>query len=263
MSEIVTPKNFTRRDLVRLASITIGTGAVAALLPRAAKGMNLGLREGAWRTTNVPPPPGPYDAEVEWVETGATNRAYIDTGVVSTYWDSHYVDVSVNPVESTTGRVVSFTWTLNQWLNDSVGIYGGLLSGNRLEVRFAYGNQMKGFVINDMHQRFTAEKRVNAYYLNGVEKWEQTKKASSYCKGLNYWLFSANDNNSMVYTQYTRYYSAKFYDDNGVLIRDFIPVRVGNLGTVYDKVNGVVYDWTGTPDVSVGPDKVSAVGGGV
>lgn len=47
--------------------------------------------------------------------------------------------------------------------------------------------------------------------------------------------------------------SAKVYDGN-TLVRDMIPVRVGDEGCMYDKVNGVIYHNAGSSSFIVGED---------
>ena len=46
----------------------------------------------------------------------------------------------------------------------------------------------------------------------------------------------------------------KVYIDN-TLVRDFIPVRVGNVGYMYDKVSGQLFGNAGTGQFILGPDK--------
>jgi hypothetical protein len=43
--------------------------------------------------------------------------------------------------------------------------------------------------------------------------------------------------------------------DNGILVRDLIPVRVGNVGYMYDKVSGKLFGNAGTGSFILGPDK--------
>ena len=44
-------------------------------------------------------------------------------------------------------------------------------------------------------------------------------------------------------------------DDNGVVLADMIPVRVGSVGYMYDRVSGQLFGNDGTGDFIVGPDK--------
>lgn len=54
-------------------------------------------------------------------------------------------------------------------------------------------------------------------------------------------------NNDIAFIQLSR---------NGVLLRDFIPVRVGQVGYMYDRVSGELFGNDGTGDFILGPDVV-------
>ena len=61
--------------------------------------------------------------------------------------------------------------------------------------------------------------------------------------GYNIYLFRVNGESS--YTNGYRIYYCKIYDNN-VLVRDFIPVRIGNEGCLYDNVSGELFRNKGT-----------------
>ena len=61
--------------------------------------------------------------------------------------------------------------------------------------------------------------------------------------GYNIYLFRVNGESS--YTNGYRIYYCKIYDNN-VLVRDFIPVRIGNEGCLYDNVSGELFSNKGT-----------------
>ena len=42
---------------------------------------------------------------------------------------------------------------------------------------------------------------------------------------------------------------------NGLTVRDFIPVRVGDVGYMYDRVSGDLFGNAGTGAFIIGPDK--------
>ena len=48
---------------------------------------------------------------------------------------------------------------------------------------------------------------------------------------------------------------AKIYDISGNLLRDYIAVRVGQTGYMYDKVSGQLFGNLGTDSFAIGPDK--------
>ena len=52
---------------------------------------------------------------------------------------------------------------------------------------------------------------------------------------------------------YAKIYGQKIYLNN-VLVRDFIPVRVGQVGYLYDKVSGQLFGNLGTDSFILGPD---------
>ena len=64
---------------------------------------------------------------------------------------------------------------------------------------------------------------------------------------------------SRVYTGLNGSRKARLYNfsisDNGILVRDLIPVRVGNVGYMYDKVSGKLFGNAGTGSFILGPDK--------
>lgn len=50
-----------------------------------------------------------------------------------------------------------------------------------------------------------------------------------------------------------RLYYTKIYDNN-ILVRDFVPVRVGTTGYLYDRVSGKLFGNQGSGDFVLGPD---------
>lgn len=72
-------------------------------------------------------------------------------------------------------------------------------------------------------------------------------------------LFGAKINNSTTVNARsnagTRCYYAKFIS-NGQIVGDFIPVRVGNVGYMYDKVSGKLFGNLGAGNFILGPDIV-------
>lgn len=61
-------------------------------------------------------------------------------------------------------------------------------------------------------------------------------------------------NNGRQFLKGARIYYCKMYKD-GILVRDFIPVRKRRTGYMYDKVSEELFGNTGTGDFILGPDK--------
>ena len=59
---------------------------------------------------------------------------------------------------------------------------------------------------------------------------------------------------SGVKPTYGKWYSAKIYNGD-VLVRDFIPVRIGRTGYLYDRVSDALFGNAGTGAFLLGPDK--------
>ena len=68
-------------------------------------------------------------------------------------------------------------------------------------------------------------------------------------------ILFARDNNGTIERMITgRIYYCRFYDGNNNLIEDFIPVRVGQVGYMYDKVSHQLFGNSGTGNFILGPD---------
>lgn len=67
------------------------------------------------------------------------------------------------------------------------------------------------------------------------------------------YLFALNEDNNAICMCKCRLYGAKIYIDD-VLVRDFTPVRVGNVGYMYDKVTKQLFSNAGTGNFVLGQD---------
>ena len=57
-----------------------------------------------------------------------------------------------------------------------------------------------------------------------------------------------------MYAAKAKVFSLRIFD-TGTLVRDFIPVRVGTTGYLYDRASGALFGNDGTGSFGVGPDK--------
>ena len=70
------------------------------------------------------------------------------------------------------------------------------------------------------------------------------------------YMFNDNRGGSNIQINHSlAIYYMKIYD-NGVIVRDFTPVRVGNVGYMYDTVSGQLFGNSGSGSFVLGPDKV-------
>lgn len=179
----------------------------------------------------------PYDAEIEYLES--TGTQYIDTGIV------------VDSANGFVGTTIDFQLIAFDQ-NNVVPVAGAVMSsGNfkytNLQVTVSNTTHDKGFSTwggfvfsqEDMYERTVAT-------ANGV---------GNAIPNNNFLLFARNRNTLGVQTLGScRIYSSSIYKNN-TLVCDFIPVRVGQVGYMYDKVSGQLFGNQGTGNFTLGPDK--------
>ena len=196
--------------------------------------------------TMLAPPALPYDAEVEYLES--TRTQYVDTGVAPKNVPGFAMSLDCMRISGA-------------WSGYGTGVFPGqrivlrnYTGGTALQVGSdVYGN---GSVLNGI--RIT----VSFDMVNGsvsVGEYSDTFDPSTYTNlggGYNFYLFAVSRNNTPNPNPYDniRIYGAKFWS-NGVLVRDFIPVRVGQTGYLFDRASGTLFGNAGTGNFTIGPDK--------
>ena len=179
----------------------------------------------------------PYDAEVEYLESTMTQ--WVDTGYVLSASDRIVVQAYFQTDDNYGGRVLLGV------VNPKLWITTGLC-------------------------RFNDENSASINKLRKLGAWNSISIDKDYCtcngtavhmsKGtfldnsLSLWLFRANTASEAWGKTNGRIASCKIYRSS-VLVRDFIPVRVGTVGYMYDRVSGELFGNAGTGDFVIGPDK--------
>ena len=175
------------------------------------------------------PNPLPYDAEVEYVES--TGAQYVDTGLTI---KEGSIAFSFEAVGSNTnaaflGQQVALPRLLG-WLNSSSSAYVDLGASS---ARVTFDDAMPDMILAKTALRANAGADYYPIYLftSRTASGERTPRAKARCRYCQFW------------------------DAQGVLVRDYVPVRVGTAGALYDRVTGTVFrSATSTPLVA-GPDK--------
>lgn len=120
-------------------------------------------------------------------------------------------------------------------------------------------------VINDVAQELGVDYTLKFEFKNNVAKWNINGNEYTY-NGANSWegvsdgeteyLFANRGTQSAQYLLIGRIYYAKFYDNNGDLVRNFIPCyrKSDDKPGMYDTVNNVFYTNEGTREFEVGED---------
>lgn len=197
----------------------------------------------------------PYDAEVEYLEA---NNPYETLEVI----DSTHIDTGIYPTPYTS---LEIKYSMN---DDNIqrricGCYGDL-------VYIIYTNGTKrianSFADNSNDARnLSVILTANSIYdvlmnadnlktsVNGTVKITRTVRPNNTAT-FTMKLFAATDNQ---YQANGRIYYCKLWNTSGgvdTMLRDFVPVRVGTVGYMYDRVSGQLFGNQGTGDFILGPD---------
>ena len=192
----------------------------------------------------------PYDAEIEYLES--TGTQWIDTGVAQ----SSTVSVSVDCLP--TNGVIS-----------SGRFYSGPLFGNVSNSAYAFcftaGVANDFFVcystvIIDLNkterQLLTMTNSLGTRTINGnTQSWQLSGRTITGQSSM--FLFARRTANAPFCGTW-RIFRAKI-SEAGVLVRDFIPVRVGQVGYMYDRVSRKLFGNKGTGSFVLGPDVAKPV----
>lgn len=203
----------------------------------------------------------PYDAEVEYLESTG-NSAWIDSGIPNT----------ANISATATAQCPSSSGTLDMYLFGSgwganrSAVYGIVFSdywsanGNcmlmtRGGTGASFSPSMGATIVGDgkIHSfTYTATDASSSISVDGGTAFAITTTRSA--DGTTYGIFGPRNQGTTSGT--ARLYALKIYDANNVLIRDYIPVRKGTVGYLYDRVSGKLFGNAGTGDFVLGQDVV-------
>ena len=185
-----------------------------------------------------PIPPLPYDAEVEYLES--TGTQWIDTGINLRQILHTTMDMMI------TKNITTNSCLCGLFVENSYPRYQLYING---------------------YQQWATLTTTNAQYYNysGITAGASVTKNVRYTPTLNslqvqnydmtIYLFARNHSSNKLAINGLRMYSCNIVDDNNnVKLREFIPVRVGQTGYLYDKVSGQLFGNAGTGNFILGND---------
>ena len=204
----------------------------------------------------------PYDAEVEYLECAGTSSVfpYIDTGIVGS------MDVTVS------ARIWKSTKATNEcamgsWDRGNTRCWPLYFNGNKYYLGMGPLSSMLTEVTSEVWHDIALTKSGNTFiYTADGTVVGQASSTSTFASARTLYIGAMNDTGNPFYYFRGRFAFVKIYQ-NGVLVRDFIPVRIGTTGVLYDKrgVGGMNPDGTarndgmyynrGTGDFGYGNDK--------
>ena len=182
----------------------------------------------------------PYDAQVEYLQSSGTQ--YIDTQFVPTITPKIVMDVAF--VQDNLDKDL-FGFTTNaqpSWIGNFRPYNGAIVS----YYRYYATSSITGNFSYTVGDKITLECS-NSIVVNG-SVFRTTDEQS----------FASNQQSVLLFRARTNYHSVKiFYAklyDGDVLKMDLIPVRVGQVGYMYDKISGQLFGNDGTGDFTFGND---------
>lgn len=193
----------------------------------------------------------PYDAEIEYLQSSGNQWIEIES---VKYNASNSYRIECGVMNLTTAQ------TYNGW--DAGGAFGFMGS------KFTNGNGGTfGPISVDIYADITltinsgSSSQSNMTVIVNSNSYSSSRPHGSlgtYASNKGYHLFAMYSINSIRYNTSERIYYCKLYK-NDSLVCDYIPVRVGTIGYLYDKVSGQLFGNAGAGAFILGPDKI---GGG-
>lgn len=192
--------------------------------------------------------PLPPDAVmIEYI--GTYGSQYIDTG----YYPSEISNLTCDfiPMAVDRGRLFG-TRTQNPVANYDVTLYDTTSYGALTRIGLSSNVAVKPIAVGS---RYTLKIDAVAHraYLNGTAFTLDNYTTFQCTQSL--LLFALHDYNNVIIA----FGSAKLYslyiEENGQKVIDLIPIRIGQVGYMFDKVNGNLYKSAGAREFVLGPDK--------
>ena len=177
----------------------------------------------------------PYDAEIEYLES--TGTQWIDTGINLQYVVSMSAEMSISKTINT-NSIVFGAYNDNSAPKFQIYINAQCKWSNSNASYYSYSGITSGASVS-----------VNTQYTPVV-----TSKAAQGGNATILIFARNNDGGQKLPINGMRLYASQI-TSNGILVRDFIPVRVGQTGYLYDKVSDELFGNTGTGDFVLGNDK--------
>ena len=195
------------------------------------------------------PNPLPYDAEVDYIQTDGD--AYIDTGVLLA--SSAEIFATFSNLLVAKGSLLFGARTAY-----NVDMFAAQWAANNL-LNFNFGNRQDNASASFDNSPQTLTVRNNVLSVGSYSVTSLT--AAAFATAFPAYVLCMNNGGSPT-ARYAGLRCHGFRIEQGVLVRDFMPVRVGTVGYLYDRANptggplgnGLYGSATSTPLVA-GPDK--------
>ena len=190
----------------------------------------------------------PYDAEVEYLKSSGTQ--YINTGIKPN--KDTRVKIRYSFIKPTILLPFGVRDSGNA-TNAKNGIFRTHGDYNRVAFGNGNGTNSNIFGYNVATTIYEVFFDKNNIYIDG--DFIKTITTSNWSSNFDFFLFGINDSGTFqsTYSGTITIYSCKIWND-ATLVRDYVPVRVGQVGYMYDKVSGNLFGNNGTGSFTIGND---------
>lgn len=185
----------------------------------------------------------PYDAKIQYLES--TGTQYLDIGAFT-------VPASVSCVQSTKMR-----YTQSNSSRELTGMNGVFWFGKSTTDKWS----CNGYATGSGDALSLSVVELNAapqgsrvyFYVNGSSLHNFTRGNTSY-PDMHFYVFALGESSNLFYCN-AQIYNYQLSIDNALAF-DGIPVRVGSVGYMYDRVSGQLFGNAGTGAFVLGPDVI-------
>lgn len=195
----------------------------------------------------------PYDAEIEYLESSGTQ--YIDTGFILPVNVVYQISCAVMFLNINRTQQIYASNIDNYTKAGLINISGYINAYTKAGSSWSNTNIQ---VLDDTIYNTTYICNENSVFveINGVQKEYATSTPYVIATGLKQYIFCTNGKGhaNLEHSLIGRIYHLELII-NGTVVQDFIPVRVGQVGYLYDKVSGQLFGNAGTGEFILGPDK--------
>lgn len=192
----------------------------------------------------------PYDSEVEYLQSSGTQ--YFDTGVTI---NSDYT-VSIKASVTANNYIDSLWCARSNYEVNTFTLFK--MNSTAGTLRFDY-NTSKNTISNTDVSLHTYKAVGNKLYIDDTLIYTAT--AATFTAGSTVTIFASRvtPTDSPSYFTKGKLYAFSILDNNGVTLIDLIPVRVGQIGYMYDKVSGKLFGNKGIGNFILGQDVANPV----
>ena len=198
----------------------------------------------------------PYGSEIEYLQ--GTGTQYIDTLFyprvsstdikVESKFNKSVLSGDNCVMGARTGNEGTKGFKLPNFYNNTLECQGIIDAGSGTN----QGNLIGTFSENTDYVFYAELKQgIQRFYVNGVLN-KQTSFTRNCDAGGNLYLFAMHQSGVKWFFNGRIYYCKIWQDD--ALVRDYIPVRIGNTGYMYDKVSQTLFGNSGTGSFTLGSD---------